>query len=553
MALQTLAGSPDYSFTTLLLCGVRLATRSDLAGQARMRVAGAFLLGILIASVQVLPSLAFAAEADRPKFPVGWALSPLHPALTLETLLPIRAEAWPLTAHAAETLLGGMQVWMFSHYLGLSVWMLAWLGLPHAPAAERRFALAAIVMGVGFSWGVQNNFVQGFIAQVPLVSGLRFPTKHLAATSLGLALLASRGIQAPSLGRGPVWAAIGGALILFLALHAWATGGGTIPPATLIPLVLPLGLALALTKSKIRTMAAASLVPLFVGADLLATLRHLNPTTPASLFQERPPLSALLPPSSRLYVSDYSISVPGNPIRPPEGVAYRLRQIPTGLTVRESVVLAATWYLHPPIASRFGYLGSFDLDILDFYRAPLKKQVERFAISRDPAFVLDRLRRGSVDFVVTMDPPDLWNSLPLVTEERRFFEDTVRVFKVPDPWPRVRYETAGGQLASLGSPLVKEMKDGRIVIQANPQEATLLVVAVANDRGWRARVNGIPREIFDNDLAFVSLRVDAGPQTVEIDYRPPLLRVGAGLSLMGLAITLVLAFHARKLAAAPKI
>ena len=194
--------------------------------------------------------------------------------------------------------------------------------------------------------------------------------------------------------------------------------------------------------------SAARALPVLVAIDLLGAQASINPTTPAAFFRERPPLTALIPRDSRIFVSDYSIHLRDRQVRMPAGPPYRLANVPTGYSHPEALALAATWYLNPPSAARFGYFGSFDLDILDFYRRPLKTTVETFVTSRDPDSILEALRRGSVDFVVTMDEPNLWRALPVVNVEKRFFEAPVRVLAVPDPWPRVRLETPDGERAS---------------------------------------------------------------------------------------------------------
>jgi hypothetical protein len=562
VALQILAGSPDYVLTTFLLCALRLALRNDLGARSRLRLAFCLALGVLMSAVQALPSLSFARDAARETHPSGWAISPLHPALTIETVLPVRAEGWPLTKEAADAFFGGRPVWMFSHYLGLSVWLLAGLGLSASRGPNRWFCMGAITIGLVLSWGIRSDALQELVGRLPLVSGLRFPTKHLAAASLGLALLAARATavgppQGLGAWRGPVLGPLL-AVIVFLSLHSWATG--MLPDfARLLPLAGPLLIASAISvvarKSAERFL---QLSPLVVALDLLGSQTRLNPTTPGSLFRERPPLTAVIPPNARLYVSDYSIALPRTSsitgiggasqsatIRPPAGVPYRLRQIPAGYDLGESLVLAATWYLNPPVASRFGYLGSFDMDILDFYRGPLKRTIRDFVTSNDSRLLLDRLQRGSVDYVVTMDAPDLWQSLPLVSEERRFFEDPVRVYRVPEPWPRARFETVDGTRV-CGRVDVLEMSDGRIRVEAECDAPARLVVAFAHDRGWRGFVDGKETPVSDNTMALLSVGWDGGRHIVEFRYRPPLIKIGGLLSILSLATLIALTIIDRR-------
>jgi hypothetical protein len=562
VTLQILAGSPDYTLTTFLLCALRLATRNDVPAPTRLRLVFCLGLGVLMSAVQTLPSLSFARDAARNAYPSGWAIAPLHPALTIETVLPVRAEGWPLTQDAGETFFGGRPVWMFSHYLGFSVWLFAGLGVSSARVRDRWFCLGAIVTGLLLSWGIRSEDLQEMVGRLPFVSGLRFPTKHLAAASLGLAILAGNAPALrtrPSLAAGR-WMALGvaGLMVTSVAIYAWATGGLAMPRPVLTALAATLALALAIAFA--GTPLRAPLAPLLVGLDLLGNQTHLNPTTAASLFRDRPPLTALIPFESRLYVSDYSIGLPkpasnaggasmARPVttRPPAGTPYRLRQVPAGYEAGESLVLAATWYLNPPVASRFGYLGSFDLDILDFYRGPLKRTIQDFVTLHDSRLLLDRLQRGSVDFVVTMDAPSLWQSFPLVGEERRFFEDVVRVYRVPEPWPRVRFESPDGALVE-GRVEVVEMSDGRIRVEAESARLARLVVAFANDRGWRAFIDGTETTVSDNPMAFLSVPWDGGRHVVEFRYRPPLIELGLLLSALSFTALVTLSFLDRRVA-----
>ncbi|MBX7185822.1 MAG: YfhO family protein [Vicinamibacteria bacterium] len=547
VAMQTLAGSPDYAFLTFILCFLRLVTRGDQSAARSGRVVAALALGILLAAVQLLPSLAFAHAAARDPRPIGWAISPLHPALTIETMLPVRVETWPLRPDMRNTLLYSAQVWMFSHYLGLSAWALALLAIPAAAPATRRFAIGSVLIGLVFAWGVRSEALQEVVGRIPLVSGLRFPTKHLAAASLGLSLLA-----AGAVGRAASWTSsakrlvLSGSLLAFLAcvllFRGAAYEGSSFDSNALIRPSLALGALLGILGLG-GAASKAWLLPVLVALDLLGGNSSLNPTTPSAFFRNRPPLSAVIPEGSRLYTSDYSIQLKDPPTRPPEGAPYALARAPRGFSRDETLALAATWYLNPPSAARFGYFGSFDLDVLDFYRAPLKASIRAFVTSRDPAFVHDRLRRGSVDFVVTMDPPPLWSSLPLVTQEQNFFETPVRVYRVTSPWPRVRLEAEDGSLLSP-APRVLEYLDGHVRAEVDAPEGANLVVATAWDAGWRATVDGVPAALRENAMAFASVPLKAGHHRIELSYRPPLFLEGAALST--LSVLAMLGLAARK-------
>lgn len=374
VALQILAGSPDYTFATVALFGVRLITRRDRAPRERIQLLLPLALGLGLSGVQLLPTLAFARDAARETLPVGWSISPLHPLLTVETVLPIRVESWPLQTATWIDLMGGAPVWMFSHYLGLSIWALAWRGLFRSGWTGWSFAGSAVVIGVVLSWGVRDGTLQWLLSQIPVVSQMRFPTKHLVSASLGLAMLAARGALP-----GPHIHRVGRLLAVFLAaavlgatgIFVWSTDPGVpFEPRSLVAPLLAVTLFFGMFVVTRGPATVTRLAPLLVVADLMGAHASLNPTTPAALFRDRPPLTAVIPRESRLYVSDYTMQTRHAPVRSPASAPYALARAPQGFSHAESLALAATWYLNPPIASRFGYLGSFDLDILDFYRRP---------------------------------------------------------------------------------------------------------------------------------------------------------------------------------------
>jgi hypothetical protein len=63
----------------------------------------------------------------------------------------------------------------------------------------------------------------------------------------------------------------------------------------------------------------------------------------------------------------------------------------------------------------------------------------------------------------------------------------------------------------------------------------LLVVSVALAPGWTARVDGRAAPVLRADHAFIGVRVPQDASEVWLQYRPPSLRVGIYLTLLGLA------------------
>jgi uncharacterized membrane protein YfhO len=95
------------------------------------------------------------------------------------------------------------------------------------------------------------------------------------------------------------------------------------------------------------------------------------------------------------------------------------------------------------------------------------------------------------------------------------------------------------------------MRDGRVRAVVDAPEAARLVVAISYDPGFRARVDGIGVPVLENALAFVSVPLSAGHHEVELSYRPPLLAVGLGISLLSGLAAILLGAHARRVSGPP--
>jgi hypothetical protein len=82
-------------------------------------------------------------------------------------------------------------------------------------------------------------------------------------------------------------------------------------------------------------------------------------------------------------------------------------------------------------------------------------------------------------------------------------------------------------------------------VATSASEPALLVLADTYFPGWEAQVDGVEEPIERADFAFRAVRVPAGEHTVTFSYRPRVFRVGAGLSLAGLAIVAAALARAR--------
>jgi hypothetical protein len=181
--------------------------------------------------------------------------------------------------------------------------------------------------------------------------------------------------------------------------------------------------------------------------------------------------------------------------------------------------------------------------------------------------------------VLALRPGEYWKGLVEVATVPSFFEDPIRVFKVPDPLPRAyvagramvadgeaaleeiadpAFEPgstvllAGGDTAGLpaGSPFggqgrIVEMKPDRVRVEATLPAPGFLVLVDAYDPGWRVSVDGGDGELLRANLAFRAVRVPAGTHRVEFVYRPTAVIAGLAVS----ATSLLLAAFVSRVAA----
>jgi hypothetical protein len=128
------------------------------------------------------------------------------------------------------------------------------------------------------------------------------------------------------------------------------------------------------------------------------------------------------------------------------------------------------------------------------------------ALTADPSMPAPDLR--SVAYIETDDPAALTSYLPGVEIDVR---ESVKV----------RYE----------SPT-------RVVLEARLSKPGLVVLADIFANGWRLAVDGRPAPILRANLLMRAAAVDSGTHTLVYTYEPISLRIGAWLSLLGLAVML---------------
>jgi hypothetical protein len=309
---------------------------------------------------------------------------------------------------------------------------------------------------------------------------------------------------------------------------------------------------------------AAALFPVLVIADLALAGRTVNVTaTPARL--DRAP--AAMPylerrPPSRIYVWDYTLSVPGHGRAKQPMLGYFLDV--AGHPPELARTAAMQSYLYPPAAGRFGLLGSYDRDLLGLYPVWLNEMNLLLRAVDDVPGYLRLLQIGGVQRVIALHP-EHEGLVPLATIPG-VFRVPIHVLEVPGAVPRVyvpeRVRVADGAAAyaALVSPefrpgldavvsgptaiaapargvarIVDDRPD-RVRIDVELETPALVVLNDGAAPGWRARVDGRPAEVRRVNATFRGVEAPAGRHAIELVYRPAALYWGLAVSLVALAM-----------------
>lgn len=94
----------------------------------------------------------------------------------------------------------------------------------------------------------------------------------------------------------------------------------------------------------------------------------------------------------------------------------------------------------------------------------------------------------------------------------------------------------GAKCADLADEHMTDYKfDGnRLTGKVNMANAGRVFLSIPNVAGWTAKVDGVEVKIDTTNVAFMSLKLDAGEHTIELNYRTPYLKQGGYVSVVGL-------------------
>ena len=557
-------------------------------------------VALAVSAAQWIPTMEVVARSGRRELPEAmrtyWSL---HPAQLAQIVVPVLADRLPLRQDLRAALFESREALLSSVYLGVVAIVLALSALARRPRAQALLLLGFLGTAAALALGHHAPVYEAAVTLLPPLRVLRYPAKIMILASLAVALLAARGVEAWAL-PGPVprrrWLALVVAPALLLGLLLAAGAAVSWFPSARVTSLLALdpgreaarvlgptarslagaavaalgagALALVRLRGGGRRLSAA--VVALAAAELLWAHRDLNPTAPAGLLRVRPPTVAeLLPDLSRTYVYSYdAFSAGGRALAFLGEVSAEEMERWRGEWDRPLAEVAAQrTYLLPSVGATWGVWGSFDVDQRGLYPAPLARLVRLQRESEGTPGHLRLLQLGAVSRVLTLHRRGL-GDLTLLKSIQGPYPYPIRVFAVPDPLPRayavsgvrVRREGAAAALldpafdprrevlleegaeraadpAFTGSVRIVELRQDRLLAEAELTAAGHVVFVDAHDPGWRARVDGVPAPVLRANLAFRAVPVPAGRHRLELAYRPWSVLWGLGLSALGAAAT----------------
>ncbi|MET0402828.1 MAG: YfhO family protein, partial [Cystobacter sp.] len=556
IATQIVSGDPQSALYSALVAAAAVAWFPDRKVQL-VALGGAGALGLLLAGVQVFPTLSLLAESTRGGETLDYLANwNLHPARVFELAFP-----YPFGEY-----LGTPQFWgsfmvkgpgsipfALSIYLGVTVWGLAVLGVKR----DRLTGFALTLCAVGLLLALGERSPVSFLIEAPPFRFFRYPEKYVVLTTLGFSVLAAAGAQALSTAPSrqrliPVAVAavlMGGALLL-----AWAAPGSALelsrsildatrtqgsPAETLTnalravgtSLVFTLALlglaALALKRDGGQAVALGALA--LVAGDLLWTAHKTVWVGPATLFREPEAVARLKTlvgsPPTRVFRVDADF----------RGKAPRSRD-EAGLIERREWELET---LKSVLAGAFGLeevtsYGAVELRRWRALKDALAQKPERMAERYSGCLLLGPPTPPRPDALVSPLSPQLSATrLPQCPPRLRTVTRTTAVSHLDEALARL----SAAEPVSLQEALVEEGGSGTYApaevsaVELGPRTArarvtasaggSFLVFATTSHPGWTATLDGEEVPIWNVDAALMGVVVPEGSHQIEFAFTDP--------------------------------
>lgn len=617
LAFQAVAGHPQipvYTAVALVLyAGVRGLEQGTATGRwsalvrAPMRVAGAYLLGLGLAAIQLVPWFEVAKLSTRAagasfEFVFGTSTTGAEWLLVLFPYLLGLPHSPPFGA-APIAIEQAVRVWEHSVYTGILPLTMAVVGLAYycaltarslAPAGFQQadaaveallrhrwyslsFLVLLLVIGCLIAAGWHTAFGR-VLYTLPVIGKLRAVERAMVLADFALAVLAGFGLQhVIERPRPQRWLLLPAVLILgvptFFVWYAHQPASAAAAPDldrlslalpnTWISLILALasGLLLAWWSRRRPGVLTLALAVGLVVIDMALYASTFTPTEPRRLYRHRPQVLGALPRD-------------GEPFR-------KATVIVTSNDLETRVAqetLALSWGMLYGIEDINGFNSLQPRRYTDYVFGPREGDVS-YGYLRDRELfqphspVLSSLNVRYV-LVPAGTPIDLGPHLRPVFDNAhvRVYENTLayprayfteRVRGELDPRAVLRAVTAPGfdgrreavvESHSVPALPVASAPGGASVTRNGPNdlriateaaESRFLVVSEMYFPGWHAYVDGAEAPIYRTNYLFRGVVVPPGRHTVTFAYRPRSIAAGAGVSFLSAVVAGALLYRRR--------
>lgn len=592
LALQFLSGEPVFTLISgLALLAIGLAAARRRPG-ALLHLAAAGVLAGLLAAVQLVPTLGRLADSPRAGGVAAEqaTLWSMPPGRAIEVVFP-RFFGDP--ARDQQGLFFGWGFhdrdfpYVASLYPGLLLALLGLAALLRWPIPRR--VAWALTAGLAFflALGRHNPLYAELRSAVPGLSIVRFPEKFavLGVVALALAgalgwswLLDERQAGHPEradfpLALGGCALATSGILVWLLerspALAAWyvrAHGAPGMGPqhlsaatrflrgegwAALATAAAVVGLLALVRGRRAPRPLLEALALALVGLDLWHYGHSLIRTIPARAYSAPPPLAAeLLPPRDRLYVEAPADGAPDLFVRTAEAGTDLTRAQLARLEPYSGVLWQIPYALHQDYDLMLTRWARRALTLLDADRGDRELtlrflgawNVGTVLVRKDPALWARQVARDprALPVVPAINPYRLerFRFVPIVAFHRSDAE--AQTYARAEGYRFDRREHClrpDGPPVAIGYPappqlLSIEDRASRVTVRYRAAvKGACLVMAATYDRGWRARVDGAPTEIYPTVASQMAVLLPGGEHRLRLEYRDPLVPIGAAISL----------------------
>ncbi len=597
LMVQCLSGTVETAICSgILVVGWELSGPGRLSIRCRhaLKVAGACLLGVAAAGVQVIPAAATVARSMRPltaepTFLLAWSV---HPGRLLELWFPGMLgpvdTATPATSYWGAPLVDFGFPYLLSLYLGMATTVLATgalVGRGHYPLTRRRrwMLAAAVSAGVVASLGRHVPGMSVLVEALGPLALVRFPVKALLLAALPVAVLVGSGvhwIMAATTDQRRVVRTVAGcavalaaaAFLLWLMVGFWdgfrhralellfARADPTVTAGvcrSLLHGAMTVG-AIALVVALARWVRPAWLgfvLAAVVTVDLALAGLAVLPTAPRTLLADDPPLTDQL----RSHLGG------GRLFRDLDPAVVHPR------LAADTAAAAADWWisvLDGVQAANYGIPMVFhddDAVVADRRIVMLTQGVRQAPWARR----MGPLSAAGVSLVMTPDEPPI-EGLDHVLEVVTGSDPGYHLYRNPTAGAGVWWVARAVAVPSAAEALATVTKEGfdprgEVVVEDTPEGpsdrgwlpawATLeqridefdvtvpaaghVVFSEAWSPGWWVEVDGREVPLLRANYAFAAVAIDGGRHRVRRAYRPPEVTLGLWLTTAALCLVVV--------------